>query len=330
METPVRWLPKAALVVALASSLHSGAAAAQTRSNDPRGQYVITVHNDAGQLVRIGVARADRVRALVSTEISPAEAGAWRYRYTIRVDRHSPQALFEVYSDCPRGAAPSGLASRSGGQDSESSLFAHWELRGDAWKCSFDVSVAIGDSGSGTFTARYLPGIGRVSLVGATDGVIWPTSDPTDETVALQPIVDSLTGFAPNGLAVQLPAPVPLYDPVILAAHPDSAYHALAGSLRDICRTTDWIPSRGTCRALGTELRAVGEALGLEGDDRGHGRDHYRPWAAPPPDHRAGAERHLGQFLDGLKRGRGRRVSETAYGMLTILAHALKVSLAGT
>lgn len=55
---------------------------------------------------------------------------------------------------------------------------------------------------------------------------------------------------------------------------------------------------------------------------------HHRPYAAPPPERRGTAQRHLARFLDVLTRERGGRVTETAYGVLHLLGLALQGSLA--
>lgn len=274
-----RWVAMLGSVL-LASCLSTGLES-QARWDATNNVYRITVHDDSGLPREIRVEPANRV--VPQLQLEQVDSGSHiEYRYRVTADPKSPQALGLLRIPCPASAIveqPQGGFSRR---------VQNW---GDQRYCTFDVGRSAGQSPAlVTFRTTLLAGTGRSVAVGSRELPSWPTSEPTEETIALRPLIDSLAGLSPNGLVLRFASPVPMYERA-LVAQTDSGLRILRHELTTICGTTNWIPSDATCDAL----------------------------AALLPD--------VNAFIKELEEGRGRTIGQNAFAILHGLASVRRGAL---
>jgi len=271
--------------------------------------YWVAVRVEDGSIRQLRVEPANR--ALATLRLEQVDRGdVVDYQYRVGADSSSPKTVSQIAVPCPSDA---GITASTGG-DWRSKVEWNGTLH-----CEYAVYAARGQ-GHVDFALRsaLLAGVGEAIVVGASDVPLWPTEDPTEETIALEALVDSLSGSPPNGLVGRMPAPVPMYERRVVAQM-DSGLRILAHELRRICAGTRWIPDPATCTQLEQHLPRRVTAL-MEGG----------VLRAPALDGAARAEilRQLDEFSRLLSEQRDASVDQNAFTILRVIASAVRAPVA--
>jgi len=217
---------------------------AQVRRDATAKAYWVSVRVEDGSVRQLFVEPADR--AVATLRLEQVDSGASvDCRYRVGAESTSPPTVHIVALPCPPSAR---IVSRAGGDVRSMSVWGetlHWEYTVDAapGREPFDVALR----------STRLAGIGEAIVVGANGVPVWPTEDPSEATVAMDALVDSLNGAPPNGLVGRMPAPAPMYERRVVA-QTDSGMEILAHELRRICEGTRWISDPATCTKLEQRL----------------------------------------------------------------------------
>lgn len=244
-----------ALVVLVFGSVAS--LAAQVAYDATRHVYVIKVHNDAGQLVDVVVTPTNRVKLRLTSSVD-AVGTSYTYRYAVAVEPASPEGTAYLRIPCPMEGRPYAFTAVDPGGPITSETSRFW-LSPRGYECQFGVGVRPNESGEATATTTLLPGLGMLLVIGNVPGVTWPTSDPTEETVVLSHLADSLQGDGPRGVVHRLPAVLPTYFPAVASDRLAMPY-ILLDNLRRMCATSGWVKNAGLCNSLTAKLEAAAGA----------------------------------------------------------------------
>jgi hypothetical protein len=290
----------------LADSLHTDS---PVRWDPTAKVYWVSVRIEDGSVRQMRVEPANR--AVATLRLEQVDRGdAVDYRYRVGADSSSPKTVSQIAVPCPPDG---GITSRTGGD-----LQSMSEWRGTL-HCEYTVYAARGQGHVDVaLRSTLLAGVGEAIVVGASDAPLWPTEDPTEETIALGPLVDSLNGAPPNGLVGGMPAPVPKHERRVVA-QTDSGLQILADELRRICEGTRWIADPASCRQLEQRL-PTRVAARREGG------------ALPAPNDEARAEirRQLEEFIRVLVASRDVTIDQNAFTILHVIAGVVRAPLVPT
>jgi hypothetical protein len=301
-------LPLVPSAFAIGIVLLPAAAQSQVRWDETARVYYVTVSDWNGRPQQMRLDPPNKV--LVGVELVQVDSGASvLYRYRVRALPTSPQGLARVRIAC------SAVAHDLVGGDWNSIR----QLNGQTY-CGFEVNAGIGQPGDVVrFSAPQLAGTteGAILARGGISIPGWPAEAGDPRNDQIKPIVDSLLGKTPNGLAARVTSPAPKYDRAIVA-ETASGLEILATELHTICSTTDWIPSPATCGSLAAKLPTVATARRAEpGSQR----------AALTASERNAIRQQLNAFIAELVAGRGTTVQQNAFTVLHVLARAVRAPL---
>jgi hypothetical protein len=290
----------------LADSLHPDS---PVRWDPTAKVYWVAVRIEDGSIRQMRVEPANR--AVATLRLEQVDRGdAVDYQYRVGADSSSPETVSQIAVPCPPDG---GITARTGGDWQSMS-----EWRGTL-HCEYTVYAARGQGQVDVaLRSTLLAGVGEAIVVGAGGAPLWPTEDPTEETIALGPLVDSLSGAPPNGLVGRMPAPVPKYERRVVA-QTDSGLQILAHELRRICEGTRWIADPATCRQLEQRLPLRLAAL----------REGGAP-SAPSDEARAEIRRQLDEFMRVLEASRDVTVDQNAFTILKVIAGVVRAPLVST
>jgi hypothetical protein len=301
-------LLSAAAAFAVGVSMLPTAARAQVRWDEVERVYYVTVTDWHGRPQQMRIDPPNKV--LVGVELVQVDSGASvHYRYEVRSLATSPQGLAGVRIAC----SPSARSLGGGYWNSVQ------QINGQTY-CSFEVSAGIGLPGDVVrFNEPRLAGTVERGILaqGGSTMPAWPAEAGDPRNQQIKPIVDSLLGLTPTGLAARVTSPAPKYDRAVVA-QTSTGLEILSHELSTICSTTDWIPSPATCNSLAAKLPVVATALRAEsGGQR----------AALTASERNAIRQQLNAFIAELVAGRGTTVQQNAFTILHVLARAVRAPL---
>lgn len=293
----------------LAIAITATPAATQVRWDPASSVWFVTVHDDSGTAREMLVEPANRVKP--RSILYQIDSGTnVVYRYDMGAESDSPQALGTVSVPCDPYSAILGRTS---------SGFSATMAWGNPPRthCMFDIERGAGDSlRIVRVTSTLLGGLGQGIAVGNANAPTWPTGDPTEETNALTPLVDSLNGQPPNGLTARFPIGVPTHQRTVVA-QTQPGLTIVRQELTAICAGTEWIPDASICAQL-QALLPTGVAAMRQG--------RTGP-ASLTPAEEAQIRQRLNQFIQALVAGRNTTIHQNAFTILHVLARAVREPL---
>lgn len=276
---------------------------AQVRWDEASKAFFVTVPTDSTG-VEMKVVPTNRAIVTVGYSVQDSTT-AVHYRYVVRVDSSSPQPLAMLRVPCARNAAVQG---RFGG---EWNRVSRW---GGGTYCVFFLGAAVGRQVAVGFNSTLLMGMEDGFVIGAAAVPVWPTTDPTPETIALKPLVDSLAGRVPQGLVRRIRVPVPKH-PRAAVADAATGLSIIASELNSICSTTDWI-TPATCTELFSELALATSASS--------GTSLRASPSTATPKTASAVLPALNTFLQTLNSERNVTIQQNAYAVLATLARVTR------